>query len=339
MRDPIRHSLNCDSSSILSCYGEDGTGSSKLFCVVICIENTSLASKFFRQFFQLPMAPWRLLRRQFLACLLAGVGQSFVNGAHRRVAPRSVLLATRDPWAVLELTPGASRDDVKKAFREKIRKAHPDAGGTAKEFKEVREAYQAALNEAGTGPTSGPGPAGPKGSTRGWSISDFYRWRREQVNKQKVEWDKDAAGSGHHWWSSAEQRAEQKQQARSMDEEPQPRGRPRDAGAKGANGARSERKTERRAKEKRTRSSRERFEDDSVREWNDFLSKRQSPVKERASFATRAARRSEKIKDPVVTHRSIATMEGDVRVPVFRSRTGRCYYVSPLTNKEVTVPS
>lgn len=28
----------------------------------------------------------------------------------------------------------------------------------------------------------------------------------------------DAAGSGHHWWSSAEQRAEQKEQARAMDE-------------------------------------------------------------------------------------------------------------------------
>ncbi|CAL1167235.1 unnamed protein product [Cladocopium goreaui] len=281
------------------------------------------------------MASWRLLRRQFLACLLARfVGQSFVNGAHRQVAPRSVLLAARDPWAVLELTPGASRDDVKKAFREKIRKAHPDAGGTAKEFKEVREAYQAALNEAGTGTTSGPGSTGPKGSTRGWSISDFYRWRREQVNKQKVEWDKDAAGSGHHWWSSAEQRAEQKEQARAMDEEPQPRGRPRDGA-----GARSERRTEKRAKEKRTRSSRERFEDDSVREWNDFLSKRGRPVKEKTSVATRATRRSEKIKDPVVTHRSIATMEGDVRVPVFRSRSGRCYYVSPLTNREVTVPS
>ena len=47
------------------------------------------------------------------------------------------LQAQRDPWAVLELDRGASRDAVKRAFREKIRKAHPDAGGSAREFNEA----------------------------------------------------------------------------------------------------------------------------------------------------------------------------------------------------------
>eukprot|EP00438_Fugacium_kawagutii_P005479 Skav236541 [mRNA] locus=scaffold1774:106005:112667:+ [translate_table: standard] len=230
------------------------------------------------------MAPWH---RQVLPFLAVSVlsGRGFVNCPSRPAGPRSALLAARDPWAVLELSPGASRDDVKKAFREKIRKAHPDAGGTAQEFKEVREAYQAALREAGTGSAT----SAPRGATRGWSINVFWLHGLLSV---------DASGTRHHWWTSAEQRAEQKQQAQSMNE----------AGGIG--------KVQRFALWHGVAwsNSRPRFEDDSVREWNDFLSKRQNPVKEKPDPARIARRRSEKIKDPVVTHRSIATAQGGVSI-------------------------
>jgi molecular chaperone DnaJ len=49
----------------------------------------------------------------------------------------------RDPWTVLGLAPGASRSDVKRAFRKLSRALHPDASpdGDGERFRELREAY------------------------------------------------------------------------------------------------------------------------------------------------------------------------------------------------------
>jgi len=52
-----------------------------------------------------------------------------------------------DPWEVLGITRGAPKTEVKKAFRAKIRSAHPDSGGTNEEFQKVRWAYEAALSD------------------------------------------------------------------------------------------------------------------------------------------------------------------------------------------------
>eukprot|EP00913_Durusdinium_trenchii_P030027 g28139.t1 len=270
----------------------------------------------------------RRCRRRWLlplAVAIAGLGScSFVSGCpnRRRDAPCGIFRrAVKDPWSVLELERGASRDEVKRAFREKIRRAHPDAGGSAQEFNEVREAYQAALMEAGH-------------SRR--ATKDFYKWRREQVQQQKVEWEKDADFRQQHWWTSAEQRRQQKQQAQTMDEEQvrvQAAGRARSP----RSGARNAQSTQAAARSRTRVRSPQGREDDSVREWKDFLSGRDQPKPEKTS-AQRALERSQRIRDPVVTHRSIATAGGDVRMPVFRAPSGRCYYVSPLTNREVTVP-
>ena len=46
-----------------------------------------------------------------------------------------------DPYKILGIQPGASETDVKKAYREHARKAHPDKGGTEEEFKQINEAY------------------------------------------------------------------------------------------------------------------------------------------------------------------------------------------------------
>ena len=46
-------------------------------------------------------------------------------------------------YEVLGIQKGASKDDIKKAFRTLAHKYHPDkAGGDPSKFKEVSEAYQ-----------------------------------------------------------------------------------------------------------------------------------------------------------------------------------------------------
>jgi curved DNA-binding protein len=47
------------------------------------------------------------------------------------------------PYQVLGLTPGASDDEVKKAYRTLAMKHHPDRGGDENEFKKIKEAYEA----------------------------------------------------------------------------------------------------------------------------------------------------------------------------------------------------
>ena len=52
-------------------------------------------------------------------------------------------------------------------------------------------------------------------------------------------------------------------------------------------------------------------QDDSIREWSDFLAKQgEASEAEAPSAAERAVARSGRIKDPVISHRSIATLEG-----------------------------
>lgn len=49
----------------------------------------------------------------------------------------------RDPFLVLSLPYDADRDDVRRAFRRLARETHPDRGGAADAFHEVRDAYNA----------------------------------------------------------------------------------------------------------------------------------------------------------------------------------------------------
>ena len=45
------------------------------------------------------------------------------------------------PYSVFGLSRSASDDDVKKAYRKSVLKAHPDKGGTPELFRKVREAW------------------------------------------------------------------------------------------------------------------------------------------------------------------------------------------------------
>ena len=47
----------------------------------------------------------------------------------------------RDPYSVLGVSNGASKDDIKKAYKKMAMKHHPDKGGDEKIFKEITNAY------------------------------------------------------------------------------------------------------------------------------------------------------------------------------------------------------
>lgn len=47
-----------------------------------------------------------------------------------------------EAYRVLELQPGASPEEVERAYRRAAQKAHPDRGGSAEVFSRLREAYE-----------------------------------------------------------------------------------------------------------------------------------------------------------------------------------------------------
>ena len=47
-----------------------------------------------------------------------------------------------DPYAVLGVTRGASDAQIHTAYRQAVRRTHPDAGGSADAFEAVQEAYE-----------------------------------------------------------------------------------------------------------------------------------------------------------------------------------------------------
>jgi len=61
---------------------------------------------------------------------------------------RSEIDPVRAAFAELGVPAGASVDEVKRAYRRKIKDVHPDQGGDEDEFKRVREAYTLAKEHA-----------------------------------------------------------------------------------------------------------------------------------------------------------------------------------------------
>lgn len=55
---------------------------------------------------------------------------------------------SKDYYNILGVEKGASKDEIKKAFRKKAHEHHPDKGGDQEKFKELSEAYQVLSDEA-----------------------------------------------------------------------------------------------------------------------------------------------------------------------------------------------
>lgn len=78
-----------------------------------------------------------------------------------------------DPYKVLGISPGASEDEIKKAYKTLSRKYHPDANvnnpnkeQAEEKFKEIQAAYQQIMNEKKNGGYS-------SGGYGGYSSSDY----------------------------------------------------------------------------------------------------------------------------------------------------------------------
>ena len=84
----------------------------------------------------------------------------------------------RDPYEVLGIQRGASEDEIKKAYRAKCKRWHPDLNPndpTAEEhFKEVQAAYDA-ITKGETGPQMGGGYGGAYGQQSGPSYGGYQQ--------------------------------------------------------------------------------------------------------------------------------------------------------------------
>jgi len=78
----------------------------------------------------------------------------------------------RNPWMVLGLTEDASPAQIRRAFHQQVRRAHPDAGGRAEHFIAVKAAYDA-LRDA-TARDEMSGAVGVE--TRQPDTSPYDRW-------------------------------------------------------------------------------------------------------------------------------------------------------------------
>ena len=87
----------------------------------------------------------------------------------------------KNPYDVLGVSPGASDDEIKKAYRDLTRKYHPDANVdnpladlAEEKFKEVQEAYDMIMKERASGNTGGYSYGGGSNSSYGGSSSYGY---------------------------------------------------------------------------------------------------------------------------------------------------------------------
>ena len=74
-----------------------------------------------------------------------------------------------DPYRTLGLSPGASRDAIKAAFRALVKKEHPDTGEPfdVERFRRIRDAYESLMGR-GQEPSRAPVPSHPVSWTGGF---------------------------------------------------------------------------------------------------------------------------------------------------------------------------
>lgn len=73
----------------------------------------------------------------------------FGDGAtETTAAPADAARPAHDAFAELGVSAGASAEEVRRAYRERVKEVHPDQGGDEDEFRRVREAYTTAVAHA-----------------------------------------------------------------------------------------------------------------------------------------------------------------------------------------------
>lgn len=72
----------------------------------------------------------------------AGSKSENVNNAAKSAAKKA-----KEWWQVLGVKPDATADEIKRAYRDKAKKAHPDVGGNAKRMADINAARDAGLGK------------------------------------------------------------------------------------------------------------------------------------------------------------------------------------------------
>ncbi|WP_436926357.1 ferredoxin Fer [Halosimplex amylolyticum] len=109
------------------------------------------------------------------------------------------------PFDVLSVAPDADDEEIKEAYRERIKEAHPDHGGSAREFQLVRAAYEeikdgdAAVEGEASGSDEGAvgGAVGESPEAGGADPRRMERCRVEYLNYEVLDdhgWDVEDEG-------------------------------------------------------------------------------------------------------------------------------------------------
>jgi len=79
---------------------------------------------------------------------------------------------------ILGITPGASADDIRAAYKKKALETHPDKGGNPEQFRVVREAYEALCrHSSGATPFLAKAAGFPRGASRAGPTTPRGSWR------------------------------------------------------------------------------------------------------------------------------------------------------------------
>ena len=119
--------------------------------------------------------------------------------------------AARDPFRVLSLPYDADADDVRRAFRRRARETHPDRGGAAGAFHDVRAAYGRLTRdlEAERRRWTPAAPAGARRFAGGLDPREFptcpVRIRRGRDGERRFDYVTDARPAG---WTPGASRPE-----------------------------------------------------------------------------------------------------------------------------------
>jgi molecular chaperone DnaJ len=100
----------------------------------------------------------------------------------------------KNPYEVLGIREGASEDEIKKAYRELVKKYHPDqyqdnplAKLAEEKLREVNEAYDYLMKNASARQSSyNPGNSG-SGNRNSGNANDFFRQVKSHINSGRID--------------------------------------------------------------------------------------------------------------------------------------------------------
>ncbi len=98
----------------------------------------------------------------------------------------------REAFNLLAISGSSSAEEIRKAYREKCSKTHPDAGGDPADFKEVQEAYDLVSRTSDSATASAWTAAIQRIAEDAYDqdIISPLQYIRGQINKEILGWDR-----------------------------------------------------------------------------------------------------------------------------------------------------